>query len=475
MDALKSIIPIAIGIGLLLTWSMPRKYSFLIKGIISTILVAMFCVSWFVWPGRPFYHSTNNGATASLSSFSAEGDVIMTISGSVVMSDELVPKLVESYMEENGYKNVKIENKDNDIEISGTINDKRESIIILPTSNKDGIRALEDGKTDVAISLIESPENDAFEEKEIGLDAVCVITNKDNPVTELTLAEVASIYEGTHKKQYNIYCMEEGNEYREFFDKEVMQGKRVSSSAKMFKTEKELIEALSKDPNGIGIIDFEYSESAGIRLVALKDSDNMAAIVPNDVTVQNENYSLSMRIYMYSLTKTKNDHVQKFLNWIESDEGQDIVDKSGFINFDVNMVTADSDAEEITVRKDDPAEYKKLINTSTPISTEFRFKFGGADLDSRAEDDIRRVTTFIGKHGYTKDTITLAGFTDNVGDINKNIDLSIKRANTVKDALIRQGLKNIKVVGLGPARPVRENITEEDRAENRRVEVWISK
>ena len=62
-----------------------------------------------------------------------------------------------------------------------------------------------------------------------------------------------------------------------------------------------------------------------------------------------------------------------------------------------------------------------------------------------------------------------------MGDIKANINLSIARANELKAALISQGLKNLVVIGLGPARPIRDNVTEEQRDENRRVEVWISK
>ncbi len=473
MEALKSIIPIAIIIGILLTWSASKKYSFTIKAIVTSILLVVFCISWFVWPGKPFTGNvvSNGIITTSLSS---SDNVIITISGSMVMSDELAPKLAKAYMEENDYTNVEIEEKEDVIEVTGTLKGKKESIVILPTTTKTGIRDLDDNKIDIALSLVKS-ENNSFEEKEIGLDAVCVVTNKEHDETDLSLAEIASIFEGTSKQHYNVYCLDASNEYREFFDKEVMQGKQVTSSAKIFKDEKELLKELSKDPNGIGIIDYEYVKAYDVRLVAVKEMENFSPIIPNDITVQNENYALSMRIYMYSLYKTKNEHVRRFINWIESDEGQDIVDKSGFINFDVNLVTKETDAEEITIKSDDPAEYKKLINTSVPISTEFRFKFGGYELDSRAEDDIDRVIKFVAKKGFSKNTITLAGFTDNIGDVNANINLSIKRADAVKEALYKQGLKNIKTVGFGQARPIRENSTEEHRSENRRVEVWISK
>ena len=327
MEALKSIIPIVVGLGILLTWSASKKYTIAIKSIVTVILVAVFCASWFVWPGRPF---TGNGGYSTPSSFSSDGNVILTISGSMVMSDELAPKLAKSYMEENDYENVKIEDKDNVIEISGTLKGKKESIIVLPTSNKNGIRALDDNKTDIALSTVESPENSAFEEKEVGMDAICVVTSTSNTsIKDLTAMVAANIFEGIYSTHLNIYCMDDSNEYREFFEKEFMYGKSICRSAKIFKDEKELLSALSKDPDGIGLIDYEFAKTPGIKVVPIRDSDDYPPMLPNDITVQNEDYPLAMRIYMYSLTKTKNEHVQKFLDWIENDEGQEIVEKSG--------------------------------------------------------------------------------------------------------------------------------------------------
>ena len=121
----------------------------------------------------------------------------------------------------------------------------------------------------------------------------------------------------------------------------------------------------------------------------------------------------------------------------------------------------------------DPPEYKYLIAHGKMLSSEFRFEFGGAVLDSRAQDDIPRVISFIAKDDNRKKQIYLVGFTDNVGDPSKNLSLSVVRCNTVKAALELHGLKVNKVIGLGSARPIRGNDTEEGRDETRRVEVWV--
>lgn len=65
------------------------------------------------------------------------------------------------------------------------------------------------------------------------------------------------------------------------------------------------------------------------------------------------------------------------------------------------------------------------------------------------------------------------GNTDTVGGEAANVALSLKRALTVRDYVIAQGLaaSAIDVKGLGPANPVGDNKTAAGRASNRRVEI----
>jgi OOP family OmpA-OmpF porin len=69
--------------------------------------------------------------------------------------------------------------------------------------------------------------------------------------------------------------------------------------------------------------------------------------------------------------------------------------------------------------------------------------------------------------------VEVAGHTDAVGDESYNQSLSEKRAQTVKDYLVRSGVaaERISVVGYGEAQPRDTNDTIEGRRLNRRVEI----
>lgn len=73
-------------------------------------------------------------------------------------------------------------------------------------------------------------------------------------------------------------------------------------------------------------------------------------------------------------------------------------------------------------------------------------------------------------------TATVTGHTDNVGLRAYNIDLSLRRANTVRSRLAALEIpeSRIGVEGFGPDRPLGDNSTPEGRALNRRIEVTIN-
>ena len=79
------------------------------------------------------------------------------------------------------------------------------------------------------------------------------------------------------------------------------------------------------------------------------------------------------------------------------------------------------------------------------------------------------------KEHIQNDRVVIAGFTDNVGSQEFNMELGRRRAQAVADILISEGVPagQLSVVSYGKDRPVADNSTEEGRARNRRVEFHI--
>ena len=71
--------------------------------------------------------------------------------------------------------------------------------------------------------------------------------------------------------------------------------------------------------------------------------------------------------------------------------------------------------------------------------------------------------------------INIIGHTDSTGSDAVNDPLSIKRAESVRDYLVARGVDpaHVQTAGRGEREPVADNATEEGRARNRRVEIFL--
>ncbi len=100
---------------------------------------------------------------------------------------------------------------------------------------------------------------------------------------------------------------------------------------------------------------------------------------------------------------------------------------------------------------------------------------GGYDLTSDSQpiiDDVYKVAS----NCPASLKLTVAGYTDNVGDAVANQLISKARAQAAADALIKRGLAadRVKVAGYGAASPIADNGTPEGRATNRRVVILVT-
>jgi outer membrane protein OmpA-like peptidoglycan-associated protein len=73
---------------------------------------------------------------------------------------------------------------------------------------------------------------------------------------------------------------------------------------------------------------------------------------------------------------------------------------------------------------------------------------------------------------YPDTQVIIEGHTDATGEPERNMQLSLLRATTVRDYLIRQGVSvySLRTIGVGEAVPLVSNETPEGRAKNRRIE-----
>lgn len=115
-------------------------------------------------------------------------------------------------------------------------------------------------------------------------------------------------------------------------------------------------------------------------------------------------------------------------------------------------------------------------NASFNLSGDFLFDFDKDTLTAKGKEVVDNVATQLKSSGAQQ--VKVAGYTDRLGSVNYNLDLSQRRANTVKARLVQQGVvAQIEAVGYGKANQVKACDGESGQAlrdclrPNRRVEI----
>jgi len=117
-----------------------------------------------------------------------------------------------------------------------------------------------------------------------------------------------------------------------------------------------------------------------------------------------------------------------------------------------------------------PDELPKAVAKFAGVIKGIEFDFGKATIrpaSNKLLDEAVKVLT-----EYKDLRVLITGHTDDVGERQKNIDLSEARANSVKTYMVSKGIDTgrVETHGAGPDEPIADNKTDKGRQQNRRIE-----
>jgi OmpA-OmpF porin, OOP family len=126
---------------------------------------------------------------------------------------------------------------------------------------------------------------------------------------------------------------------------------------------------------------------------------------------------------------------------------------------------------EQTIKKYSAAEMQTEIDKNGKAILNINFDTDKATIKTDGQTIVNEIFTLLNSNQALK--ISIEGHTDNTGNIANNKQLSLDRANTVMEELIKKGInkERLKTSGFGSEKPLKPNNTEENKAENRRVEL----
>lgn len=114
--------------------------------------------------------------------------------------------------------------------------------------------------------------------------------------------------------------------------------------------------------------------------------------------------------------------------------------------------------------------YDRILTDGKIITSAIKFDVGNATLKPQSMGMINKIYNLMKEHTEIK--FSIEGHTDSDGDDQLNQKLSEERAKSVKEKLINMGVEESRfsTKGLGESKPIHDNSSPEEKANNRRVE-----
>jgi phosphate transport system substrate-binding protein len=178
----------------------------------------------------------------------------------------------------------------------------------------------------------------------VALDGLSVYVNADNPVSELSLAQLEGIFTGKIRNWKEVggkdagivlYSRENSSGTYEFFKDHVLKGKDFASSAQTMQGTAQVLQSVAKDKQSIGYGGAAYG--SGAKHLLVKKDDNSPAVEPTEENVVNRKYPIWRFLYMYVNPALLKGEVSAYLDWIRSDDGQSVVKNVGYFPLPKNL------------------------------------------------------------------------------------------------------------------------------------------
>ena len=205
-----------------------------------------------------------------------------------------------------------------------------------PTGSGSGITAVAEGRCDIGLSSRDLKD----EEKAKGLtgtvlayDGIAIIVNPENPVSDLTLKDIAKIYTGEIKNwnevggndaEIVLIGREAGSGTRDGFESITKTAEKCKYRQELTSTG-DVITTVAGNPAAIG-----YASLASVKdsVKALK----VGGIAPSETTIKDGSYLVQRNFVLVTKTDSKlSDAAQKFFDYITSADASEVIKTAGAV------------------------------------------------------------------------------------------------------------------------------------------------
>jgi phosphate transport system substrate-binding protein len=227
------------------------------------------------------------------------------------------------------------------------------AIAVTGGGSGTGIAALINGTVQIANSsrMIEEKEshlairNGVYpRELIIGYDALGVFVHKNNPLPEISLAQLARMYgdgadishwpqlgiqvPGCQKQKIILLSRQNNSGTYEYFREAVLKKNDFLLGTHDMHGSKDVVDLVGKTPCAIGYSGMAYASKA-TRMLPVKKDAHGTAVSPSVASAVDKSYPISRPLFMYS-NGAPSGEIKAYLDWVLSPVGQCLVSKKGY-------------------------------------------------------------------------------------------------------------------------------------------------
>ncbi|WP_170410992.1 phosphate ABC transporter substrate-binding/OmpA family protein [Ruegeria atlantica] len=448
-------------------------------------------------------------ACPNLTDFVAE----VRFSGSSVMAEKVLPALLVGFAKQEGLSATpqRLDSGEFTYELYKTGRDAPLARFFFnPSNTGGGFANLIADETDIVMALreIRPTEHeavanaglgdlaDARRSRVIALDALVPIVAQDNPVRQISPAELVRVFSGEIRNwselggadaPVSLHLPDAGSGLAQGVEDRLLVPAQstLAEDVTRHTRSSDLVRAVAADPFAIGIA--SHAEIGSARGLPLTGGCGHALTATRQ-SIKTEDYPLTSPMFLYLPEIRLPRIARKFLAYSQSGEAQMAIRDAGFVDQTPETMRIGLQGDRLANAVVSGGaevgleELQRMIDTLRPqsrLSLSFRFEAGSSRPDAQSRSNIRQLAQALETGALDARKLTFVGFSDGDGAASTNARIALLRAKTVRNAVLSAvetaipDSVEIAVDAFGEAMPMACDDTDWGRKVNRRVEVWV--
>lgn len=435
------------------------------------------------------------------------------LSGAPTIGRVLMPALIEAFALRQGL-DLSRQNS-SDIAFTYTLSDPengqpRGRFHFALSNTDEGFADLLAGQSDMVMSLREVTRDEAIRGREVGLgdlrdrrrsrvlalDALVPMVSAGNPVTSITTPQLARVLTGEiadwvalggADAPIALHLHDPTTGLGQATERQMLKGgaEELAPQAIRHLNGETLSQAVAQDPFALGI---GSRSEKGLTFELALTGDCGFAMKATRRAVKTEDYPLTAPMFLYLPARRMPKLVREFLVFTREPAAQLVIRRAGFVDQLPEEIEIDAQGDrfanavlraggDVTL-----ADLQHMVQTLSPLkrlTTTFRFEPGSIRLDAQSRSNVDGLARALESGFYDGRQLLFVGFSDGEGPSSANRTIALRRANAVRDAVVRTAetaqLDRLKMdtEAFGEAMPMACDDSEWGRRANRRVEIWM--